>query len=242
MPLISFDNRKALVVAHAGLAGLYPANSSAGFTGAGQGDFWGIETDVHLTADGEFVCIHDDTTGRTADRDLPVESSTRCALRRLRLKWADGRVDPDLRIPTVGEYLRTCRAYGKRCVLELKNPIPREHILALLAQVDALGCRELMVYISFCMENLDVIRAEQPDTPCQFLTERWDDGLIDRLRAHRTDLDIHYSALDRQRVAALLDAGITVNCWTVDDAKTAEALAEYGVHQITTNILTPLHV
>ena len=51
------------------------------------------------------------------------------------------------------------------------------------------------------------------------------------------DLDIYYAALDEEKVKAILAAGLTLNVWTVDDPATAETLAAWGVHQITSNIL-----
>ena len=33
------------------------------------------------------------------------------------------------------------------------------------------------------------------------------------------------------------DAGLTINCWTVDTAERGEELAAWGVDQITSNIL-----
>ena len=46
-------------VAHRGLSGLETENTCAAFLAAGLRGYWGIETDVHPTADGRFVCCHD---------------------------------------------------------------------------------------------------------------------------------------------------------------------------------------
>jgi glycerophosphoryl diester phosphodiesterase len=57
-----------LLFAHRGGAGLAPENTLAAFRGAVEG--WGadvLETDVHLSRDGELVVIHDDTVDRTTD-------------------------------------------------------------------------------------------------------------------------------------------------------------------------------
>ena len=50
-------------------------------------------------------------------------------------------------------------------------------------------------------------------------------------------MDIYYKALDRKKVLALKAAGITINCWTCDDPDAARDLVNWGVDQITSNIL-----
>ena len=53
----------------------------------------------------------------------------------------------------------------------------------------------------------------------------------------KLDLDIYYKALTAEHVKALHEAGIEVNCWTVDQPEDAEKLIGYGVDYITSNIL-----
>ena len=46
-----------------------------------------------------------------------------------------------------------------------------------------------------------------------------------------------YRTPPEERVAEAHRRGLVVNAWTVDDPKVAEQLAEWGVDQITSNIL-----
>ena len=55
---------KAKMVAHRGLSGIERENTNPAFVAAGNRSYWGIETDVHKTSDGQFVIIHDETTER----------------------------------------------------------------------------------------------------------------------------------------------------------------------------------
>jgi len=57
------------------------------------------------------------------------------------------------------------------------------------------------------------------------------------LSARKMGLDIHFSQLSAERIAACHEKGVEVNCWTVDDPHDAERLIEWGVDQITSNIL-----
>ena len=233
----SFAAGNAKSVAHRGLSGLYPENSVEAFREAAKLPYFGIETDVDVTADGHFVLMHDHTTGRTGDRDLPVRESTLAALSEVRLLGKDGLPREDLRVPMLRDYLDICREGDKVCVLELKVRFTEDEVARILAEVDAAGCRDRMLYISFFMENLDTLRKLDPDCTGQFLISQWTEELLPTLIEKKMDLDIHYGALDEEKVRAVLDAGLTLNVWTVDDPATAETLAAWGVHQITSNIL-----
>ena len=102
-------NSDMRMVAHRGLSGLELENTASAFVAAGNRSYFGIETDVHRTSDGQFVVIHDDTTKRVALDDLRVEETTFETLRSLRLVDKDGKKGRwDLRIPSLQEYIQIC--------------------------------------------------------------------------------------------------------------------------------------
>ena len=90
MDTIHIDSRGVKMVAHRGVSGLEKENTASAFVAAGNRSYFGIETDVHRTLDGHFVCIHDDTTGRVAIDNLKIEESTFDTLRALLLCDKDG--------------------------------------------------------------------------------------------------------------------------------------------------------
>jgi glycerophosphoryl diester phosphodiesterase len=51
------------------------------------------------------------------------------------------------------------------------------------------------------------------------------------------DVDVYYEALNKEIIDVLHDAGLKINCWTVDKKEIAEQLAKWGVDYITSNIL-----
>ena len=61
---------KPRMIAHRGCSGLEMENTASAFVVAGNRSYWGIETDVHVTRDGQYIVIHDDTTGRVALENL----------------------------------------------------------------------------------------------------------------------------------------------------------------------------
>ncbi len=232
------DKKGVKFIAHRGLSGLERENTNAAFVAAGNRSYYGIETDIHKTLDGKYVAIHDDTTGRVAIDNMTVELSTYDTLRSLTLIDLDGKKSrSDLKVPNLAEYIAINKKYGKYAVLELKNAFPEEEIYDICAQIEALDYLQGTIFISFSFDNLVYIRKKYPTQAAQFLISKYDDTLISRLKEHNLDLDIKHTALNAENTSALKAAGITVNCWTVDNPERAAELIEFGVDMITTNIL-----
>lgn len=238
MDTIQFNKQKALVVAHRGLSGIETENTNAAFVAAGNRSYYGIETDIHRTADGKFVVIHDNSLARVAGIEMNVEDVTFSALQDVVLFDKDGRKNrADLRLPVLDNYISICKKYGKHCVLELKSHFTQEEIgtiINLIKEHDYLDC---VTFISFDYDNLTKIRNILPKQSVQFLFKQFDDGLVERLVADKINVDVYHKALTEDIVAMLHDNGLIVNCWTVDDKERAEELAQWGVDYITTNIL-----
>ncbi len=238
MNTIKINSGKTLMVAHRGVSGLETENTCAAFVAAGNRSYFGIETDVHRTRDGRFVCIHDDTTGRVAIDNLHIEESTFDTLRALQLCDRDGvKGRSDLRIPTLQEYVRLCKKYDKIGVLELKNTFAREDIEKIVEIIRGEDYLSGIIFISFSLENMIIMRALLPEQPCQYLTCEYNDELLKTLTQHHLDLDILYTALDEAKIAHLHELGIRVNAWTCDNPDQALDLVQWGVDYLTSNIL-----
>ena len=221
---LKIDSGKTLMVAHRGVSGLEMENTHAAFVAAGNRTHFGIETDVHRTLDGHFVCIHDDTTGRVAIDNLKIEESTFDTLRALLLCDKDGaKGRTDLRIPTLAEYVRICKKYGKV-----------EKIIAVINEEDYL---DGIIFISFSLENMIDLRAMLPRQACQYLTTEYSAELLETLCKYHLDVDMHYRALTEENVREMHEHGIRVNAWTCDKPEEALELVKWGVDYITSNIL-----
>lgn len=238
MDTIKINKQNVKMIAHRGLSGIELENTCSAFVAAGNRSYYGVETDVHVTADGKYVVIHDDTTERVAKEALPVEDSSYDVLRAIPLLDKQGRPRADQLIPSLEEYLRICATYEKHCVLELKNPFTREELEGALAIVHSLVPLTQITFISFQYDTLCILRELEPEADIQFLCScDVDETLVEKLLAYRFDLDIRYSQLTAAGIALLHSYGIKVNCWTVDDPVAAEQLAAWGIDQITSNIL-----
>ena len=238
MDSVKINSRSTHMVAHRGLSGIELENTNAAFIAAGNRSYFGIETDVHKTSDGKFVVFHDDHTGRVAERDVVVEETPFDELRSMKLIARDG--DPeriDMRIPTLREYISTCKRYDKIAVLELKNEFTAQEIKAICDEINEEGYLDQVIFISFAFINLVYVRELYPNQTVQFLTSKYADDLNQILKAHSFDIDIEYTELTKERIEKFHAYGVKVNCWTCDDKDFAEKLAEYGIDYITSNIL-----
>ena len=231
---------KPRMIAHRGMSGLEMENTCSAFVAAGNRTYFGIETDVHVTADGQFIIIHDDNTKRVAGDGLVVEESTFETLRSLRLKDRDGqRGRKDLLLPSLDEYCQICKKYEKVSVLELKNPMAPEQIDRIIDAVKQAGQLENTIFISFALSNMVYVRKVLPQQKAQYLIEGQPDWaqVMAALKENHLDLDIDYHLLTEERVRELHQAGKEVNVWTVNRLEDAQRLAQWGVDYITTNII-----
>ena len=225
------------MVAHRGVSGLERENTCAAFVAAGSRSYFGVETDIHRTADGRYIVFHDDNLTRLLGDGRVVEEMCFDELRALRLTDLDGNARGDLLLPTLEEYVHICKKYDKDCVLEIKNHFEPEDIDNVIAIIRGIGWLERTIFISFDLPNMICIRERLPQQRAQYLVSTFGDDLLDILTGHHLDLDIKYSSLSAEQVRACHEAGIQVNVWTVNEAADAERLAGYGVDFITSNIL-----
>lgn len=238
MNTIKFKKRKTLAVAHRGLSGIETENTNAAFVAAGNRSYYGIETDIHRTADGEFVVNHDNTLERVGGEKINVEETDLDTIRSFVLFDKDGSKNRvDLRPGTLENYISICKKYEKHCVLELKSEFTDEETASIINKIKAQDYLDHVTFISFIYEDLVKIRKLLPSQPVQYLFSEFTDEVKERLARDKFDVDVYYKSLTKDIVKALHDFGLTVNCWTVDDKDAAEALASWGVDYITTNIL-----
>ena len=114
MDTIKFNKTPQVrMVAHRVVSGLETENTCAAFVAAGNRSYFGVETDVHVSADGAFVIFHDDNTRRVGLQDHVIEKTDSAVLREMILADLDGgeKSRSDLRIPLLREYVRICRKY-----------------------------------------------------------------------------------------------------------------------------------
>ncbi len=228
---------RPLIVAHRGASHAAPENTLAAFRRAVEEGADGVELDVHLSADGIPVVIHNPRVDATTDgRGTVAEMS----LQELRVLDAGGYFAPRFageRVPTLEEVLE---AVGEHLLVnvELKDPGVRnwELVFAVVSVVERVGMTHRVWFSSFKPYLLYAARALAPEIPRGLLYGPL--SLISRLLGIITPYDaLHpYAALVRERsVQRAHRRGLRVAVWTVDDVAAASRLARLGVDAIITN-------
>lgn len=158
------------LMAHRGNRALFPENTINAFRQAVADGADIIETDLHLTHDGIFVCIHDDTVDRTMDGSGKIEDFNLEELKKLKAKGKNSFVTND-EIPTLDE-LAAFLPDDVALALELKT----DHFLESNI-CDRLG-RSLMdhsvfdrsIVLSFSLERLFSIKKNLPSLPVGWIS------------------------------------------------------------------------
>lgn len=212
-----------IIVAHRGLHERRPENSLAAFAAAFKHGIRWCECDVHLSADGVPVVIHDDTLDRTTTGSGPVIEYSWAALCALRLRGRN-RQPTNQFIPSLDQALRTPR--GCRMMVETK-PRLGERILPIARKV----LRHGGLLQSFHRADIELARRELgPRLNCAVLADK-----IAQVCRAVGRLNVDYRCLDKAAIARLQIAGISVGVWTVNQSRELRKLAHWGVWAITTN-------
>lgn len=231
------NNKGTKMIAHRGASGLETENTCAAFVAAANRSYYGIETDVHVTSDGKFIIMHDDNLSRVAGENMVVEECTFDTLRNVILFNKDGKKSrKDLIPPSLDEYITICRDYGKVSVLELKNPMKKEDIFAIIERVKQLGHFENTIFISFAYENLLCVKEYDANAKAQFLCGADFSGHYEEMLRLGIGADV-YDCVTEEFVKKLHNDGMELNVWTIDDPARAEVLSSLGVDYITTDIV-----
>src|SRR3989304_2056331 len=131
-----------------------------------------LETDLHLTADGVFVCIHDGTVDRTTDGSGAVAEMSLKEIKRLSASCGREEFVAE-RVPTLAE-LATMLPSDVALALELKTDrfLEPEVCRQLVNQLRAADVLARSVVLSFHEGRIRAVRAVEPEIPIGGLTVR----------------------------------------------------------------------
>ncbi|MBP7676376.1 MAG: hypothetical protein KBB14_08645 [Thermoanaerobaculia bacterium] len=158
------------VMAHRGNRVACPENTLASFRRALEDGADVLETDLWLSADGVFVCIHDATLERTTDGTGLVEAKSLAELKALSACCRRAEFDSE-RIPTLAE-LCALLPSDRGLALELKSDrfLDPEVGRRLAGELEALGVLERCVVLSFSRARLEACRRGAPRLPTGWIT------------------------------------------------------------------------
>ncbi len=229
------------IASHRGGAFLWPENSPLAFRNALALPAEQLELDVHLSADGEAVVMHDHTLDRTTDASGPVRARTVAELRRVRLRGTGGEG-----VPSLAEAAGMVRGAGKALRLEIKadgegRPYPGV-VPACLRALDGLGMRGRTVVMSFQPATVAEAAAAGGFRRTVLLLESrpWRGmgaanaaGLARACGAE--EIGLHVGELDAAAVAALRAASFGVGAWGANHEPSIRAGFELGLDALATD-------
>ena len=168
MKFKSFLDPLPRVVAHRGDSANYPENTIPAFISASRMDIDIIETDVHLTKDGELVIWHDDTLERNTDGTGTLESKTLEELKKLDAGYTftkdGGKTFPfrgkGIKLCTLDEALKACPDVRFNIDLKSQEKEIAEVFIRIIRENKA---EKRVCCASFHLGNLKRVRALAPD-------------------------------------------------------------------------------
>lgn len=157
--------QKPYLMAHRGNRVLCPENTIPAFEKALAEGADILETDLHLTADGVLVCIHDSTVDRTTDGTGPVAEKSLAELKQLSASYGRSEFARE-RIPTLDEVTAILPS-DVALALELKTSKFLDPAIGqqLVHQLKTAGVFDRTVLISFHLDYLQAVQREAPDLP-----------------------------------------------------------------------------
>ena len=228
---------RPIVVGHRGAMAYAPENTLASFEEALRRGADVIECDVHLTADGVPVVIHDETLDRTTDGRGPVSGATVAELRALDAGSWFGDAFAGARIPTLDDVLEWAKPRVPVAV-ELKG-IPHPAPGLVERTVDALrrhGMVERAILIAFDHPILARAGVLEPRVARGALYACRPLDAPALARAVGADALLpHWSFVSPHDVAAAHAAGLSLQPWETGDAEIIAALLALGVDGIASN-------
>lgn len=155
-----------LAIAHRGGRALGPECTLFTYERAWAAGADVLEADVHLTADGAVIIMHDHEVDRTTDGEGVIAELTLEQIKALEAGYNHGREDgypyrgQGLRVPTLDELLTALP--DAPISLEIKQDDP-PMIDALLAVLDAHDARGRVLVAAYAESTLDAFREAAPD-------------------------------------------------------------------------------
>jgi len=219
-----------LKIGHRGAKGYEPENTFASFQKALDMQVDGIELDVHLSADGEIIVIHDETIDRTTNGKGFVNA---LSLRELNAFRIDGKYE----IPTLKEVFDLV---NKDCFIniELKSYDVTDKVVSL---IEKYVTKKGWQYDRFLISSFDWNALQQ----VAFLNDKIPIGVLTE-----TDLDLalafakfiqaksihpHFHLLTKENTAQMQEKGLQVFPWTINELEDIQKIKTFNINGIITD-------
>ena len=226
--------RDFINIAHRGASAYTPENTFAAFDKALALGVDNVELDVHFSADGHIVVIHDDTLDRTTNGSGLVTGQT---LDRLRLLDAGEWFSEEFKgqvIPTLAHVLERYKGW-LHFHIEIKGRTPG------LAKrtadlVRGFGVGSVSTITSFDLAPLEEIRTHAPELYVGWMVLEVNDSVISQAQdLSLVQLCPPASLVTPELVNELHRKGFVVRAWRVSDTHLMRQVVDAGADGMTVN-------
>lgn len=228
---------RPLILGHRGASHAAPENTLAAFREAARMGADGIELDVHLSADGVPVVMHNAQVDATTDGTGLISAMSLAQIKELDAgSHFDARFAGE-RVPTLEEVFAEV---GQQLLINIELKAQPTHVQgverAVVDLINRMGMASRVWFSSFKPYMLSQARQYAPQIPCGLLYDPASVGVF--LLAPFTPYEAihpHFSMATAARVRRAQQRKLRVMAWTVDSVAVANLLAASGVDGLITN-------
>ncbi len=219
-----------LNIGHRGAKGHVAENTLESFQKAIELGVHGIELDVHLSADGQIIVIHDETIDRTTNGNGAVRDHSLLVLQ-------THQIDRRFRIPVLADVLelanRKVLVNIELKVFETAGPVVdliEKYVLEKNWRYDD------FLISSFDWVALEKVRSLHAEIPLGVLTSTDLDLAVAFAKVIRAEtIHPYYHLLTAENVASMHAHGLRVFAWTVNEFEDLQLIRSLGVDGIITD-------
>lgn len=226
-----------LIYGHRGARGEAPENTLVSFQRCLAHGVTRCELDLHLSADGELMVIHDPTLRRTTGRRGRVSAHTGAELAVLDARSNGPAWPPPCPIPRLSQLFATCPF--EHWQLEVKSASARrarQIVRAIAALVAEHGLEDQVIVTSSSRSVLRALRQDAPQLARGLVAEHaWLDPVRLAQRYGCQMLVLNWTLCTPERVRRAQQRGLHVSAWTVNEPALMRRLAAAGVDSLITD-------
>lgn len=222
-------------LAHRGYSERYPENTMIAFKKAIERGFDGMETDVHLTLDGQLVLCHDESIDRTSNGTGYIKDMTLEQLREYNFHYNS---EYNEKIPTLEELLLLIKDTDLLLNIELKTDCFHYEGIEqkVYDLVKKIGVQDQIMYSSFYLPSLLKMREIDDNVYVGYLYYKDIDTKHDEVLEHNFKY-VHpdYKLLDTSVMKFYNDHNIKLAVWTIKTQEEYYRMKDYGIDVVISN-------
>ena len=233
-----------LVLAHRGANKVAPQNTIPAFAKALEFNADGIETDVHLSKDGEIVVCHNYTVDETSNGSGLIDELTLAQLKAMDFGSYFNKDFTGVSLPTLSELLDVVRKM-KLINIEIKPPKKNNDLVKKVVEtINKYGIIENSIVSCFDPECVRLVKEIDSNVKTALLYENDELGneiMTFGVAKYCKQLNVdaahpHRKLITHKEVVELHNLGMAVNPWTVNLEEEIIRLTEWGCDALISDV------